>query len=215
MPSLKNPKADLRKKYTRYVEISLILTLALIIAAFKFSPDSNEKNNSLSQTQELIKIDEIINTVQKPELPPPPKPPQIITATLDEVAEEIELENMEIFPNEHISLPPPPRPELAVEPFIYEWSEVMPEPIGGLVAIQSKVKYTEIAKRSGIEGKVIIEAVIDETGKVIDAKVLKGLGGGLNESALSAVRETEFSPGLQRGKPVRVRMRIPIKFVLK
>jgi len=91
----------------------------------------------------------------------------------------------------------------------------MPEPIGGLAAIQQKVTYTEIAKRIGLEGKVIIEAVIDENGNVIDAKVLKRLGGGLDEESLHAVQTTRFSPGLQRGKPIRVRINIPVKFVLK
>ena len=67
----------------------------------------------------------------------------------------------------------------------------------------------------GLEGKVIIEAVIDENGNVIDAKVFKRLGGGLDEESLHAVQTTRFSPGLQRGKPIRVRINIPVKFVLK
>jgi len=215
MLSLKNHKADLKAKYSLHLEISLILTLAMLVAAFKFSPNSDQKANLQTSPQDLINIEEIISTIQKPEIPPPPKPPQIITTTVDEVTEEIEFETTEIFPDENIPLPPPPRPEITDEPQIFEWSEVMPEPIGGLAAIQSKVKYTEIAKRIGLEGKVIIEAVIDETGNVIDAIVLRGLSGGLNESALLAVKETKFSPGMQRGKPVRVKLKIPIKFVLR
>ena len=52
----------------------------------------------------------------------------------------------------------------------------MPEPIGGMFAIQEKIKYPEIAKRAGIEGKVIIQAFIDENGNVVQAKVIKGIG---------------------------------------
>jgi protein TonB len=98
-------------------------------------------------------------------------------------------------------------------PFI--WVEEMPKPIGGIRAIQEKVYYTEIAIRTGIEGTVFIEAVIDKEGNVIDAKIVRDIGGGLDESALKAVLATKFSPGKQRGKPVKVKVTIPIKFVLK
>ena len=91
----------------------------------------------------------------------------------------------------------------------------MPEPVGGLATIQNKVKYTEIAKRIGLEGIVYIEALIDENGNVIDSKIIKKIGGGLDQEALNAVASTKFHPGLQRGKPVKVRITIPIKFVLR
>jgi TonB family protein len=93
--------------------------------------------------------------------------------------------------------------------------EQMPEPIGGLYAIQSKIKYPEEAKRNGIEGRVFIQAFIDETGNVADAKVIKGVGSGLDEAALEAVKQTKFIPGKQEGKPVKVQVTIPIVFKLQ
>jgi protein TonB len=216
MASLKNFKADLKTKYNRYIKISTILSLSILIAAFKYFPDSFDQENLIPQTQELINIEEILSTIQKPEIPPPPKQPAIIEVSPDLLSEDVILNDIDIFRNEPVGPPPPPpRPEIKDEPQIFEWSEVMPEPIGGIKAIQSKVNYTEIARRAGLEGQVIIEAVIDETGNVIDAKVFKSLGGGLDESSLLAVKETKFSPGMQRGKPVKVKMKIPIKFVLK
>jgi len=216
MPSLKNPKADLRKFYYRSFEISLIISLAAIIVAFKFSPQLSKTELLSEGIQEIIKIDEIINTVQKPDIPPPPKVPEPIDLTSNEDLMEIDFNETVWNENDNIAPPPPPPPaKIPDEIPIFVWSEVMPEPIGGLAAIQQKVTYTEIAKRIGLEGKVIIEAVIDENGNVIDAKVLKGLGGGLDEESLHAVQTTRFSPGLQRGKPIRVRINIPVKFVLK
>jgi protein TonB len=216
MALVKNRNADLMSKYNRYIKISIIISLSLLVAAFKYFPASSEKENKLTQTQELINIEEIINTIQKPEIPPPPKQPAIIEVSIEDIADDFLLNNVEIIDNEPVGPPPPPsRPKILDEPTIFLWSEVMPEPIGGIATIQSKVEYTEIAKRVGLEGKVIIEAVIDETGNVIDASVLVKLGGGLDENALNAVKETKFSPGMQRGKPVKVRMKIPIKFVLK
>jgi len=57
--------------------------------------------------------------------------------------------------------------------------------------------------------------VIDKEGNVIDAKIIRDIGGGLGESAINAVRTTKFTPGKQRGKPVKVKITIPIKFVLR
>jgi len=216
MPSLKNPKADLRKFYHRSFEVSLIFSLAAIIVAFKFSPQLSNTELVSEEMQEIIKIEEIINTVQKPNIPPPPKVPEPINLTSNEDFMEIDFDETDWNENDNVAPPPPPPPvKIPDEIPIFVWSEVMPEPIGGLAAIQQKVNYTEIAKRIGLEGKVIVEAVIDENGNVIDTKVIKRLGGGLDEESLHAVQATKFSPGLQRGKPVRVRINIPIKFVLK
>ena len=93
--------------------------------------------------------------------------------------------------------------------------ENMPGPIGGMFAIQEKIKYPEIAKRAGIQGKVIIQTFIDENGNVAHAKVLTGIGGGCDEMAIDAVKKTKFNPGIQNGKPVKVQVTIPIVFKLQ
>lgn len=93
--------------------------------------------------------------------------------------------------------------------------EEMPEPIGGIAAIQNKIVYPEIAKRAGVEGKVYILAYVNEQGNVTKAEVIKGLGAGLDEAALNAVKQTKFKPGMQRGVPVKVQVSIPIVFKLQ
>jgi TonB family protein len=94
-------------------------------------------------------------------------------------------------------------------------AEVMPEVIGGLYSIQSKIIYPEIAKRAGIEGKVYVQAFIDENGNVANAKIIKGIGAGCDEAALDAVKQTKFKPGRQKDKPVKVQVSIPIVFKLQ
>jgi len=93
--------------------------------------------------------------------------------------------------------------------------EEMPVPIGGLSGIQKKIKYTQAAINSGIEGKIYVLAFINKKGIVAKAKIIKGLGYGLDENALQAVKATRFKPGKQRGKPVNVQVSIPIVFSLK
>jgi len=216
MPSLKNPKADLRKIYHRTFELSLILSLAVIVAAFKFSPQVAKMESVKTDYQEIIRIENIINTVQKPDVPPPPKAPQIIAAAVDDLSDDIVLPDIDDV--EPVKLPdkPPTQPKVDADDIcIFEVVEEMPAPVGGLKTIQEKVHYTEIARRAGVEGTVYIEAKIDKNGNVIDAIVKKGLGAGLDQEALNAVLATKFIPGKQRGKPVNVKMTIPVKFVLK
>ena len=104
--------------------------------------------------------------------------------------------------------------DLFVEDFI-EAPDEFPEPIGAHNTLQEKVNYTEIARRKGLEGTVYIQAKIDKDGNVVEATIIKAIGGGLDEVALNTVLATKFTPGKQRGKPVNVKMVIPIKFVLK
>ena len=92
--------------------------------------------------------------------------------------------------------------------------EQMPELIGGLGSIQKRIKYPELAKLSGIEGRVFIQFVVDENGNVLDPVVVKGIGGGCDEEAMRALSLAKFKPGKQRGETVKVKMSIPITFRL-
>ncbi len=92
--------------------------------------------------------------------------------------------------------------------------EEMPELIGGLAELQSKIEYPEMARRAGIEGRVYIQFIVSETGDVENARVIRGIGGGADEEALRAVNTAKFKPGYQRGEPVRVQYSLPIIFKL-
>ncbi|HMU41739.1 MAG TPA: energy transducer TonB [Ignavibacteriaceae bacterium] len=212
-------KADLRAKYSRYFEISLIASLALLIFAFKFFPKFDGKEIKVDGPQELFTVEDIQQTKQENRPPPPPKPPIPIEAPSDEVLEDIDIGSTDIDINANVEAPPPPPKEekrvVEEEPTYFVAVEEMPEPIGGISAIQSKIVYPEIAKRAGVEGKVYVLAFVDENGNVTDAKIIKGLGAGCDEAALDAVRKTKFKPGKQRGKPVKVQVSIPIVFRLQ
>jgi len=94
------------------------------------------------------------------------------------------------------------------------FAEVMPEPVGGLKAIFSKVKYPPIAKKAGLEGKVYLLAMINEDGSVQDVQVIKGVGGGCDEAAMKAVKVAKFTPGSNAGVPVKVKLSLAIDFKL-
>jgi len=214
---LKNPIADLRSKYKRTFEISLIIALAIMIVAFKFFPDLKTAEVALEGPQELFTVEDIQQTKQENRPPPPPKPPIPIEAPSEDVLEDIEIGETELDVNAEMEAPPPPPKEekkVDEEPTYFVAVEEMPEPIGGIRAIQEKIVYPEIAKRAGVEGKVYILAFVDESGNVTKAQVLKGIGAGCDEAALDAVLKTKFKPGKQRGKPVKVQVSIPVVFKL-
>ena len=111
---------------------------------------------------------------------------------------------------------PPPKEEIdeSAEPVFFVAVEEMPQPIGGLQEIQKKIQYPEIAKRAGVEGKVFVRAFVDEEGNVVNAEIVKGIGGGCDEAALEAILKTKFTPGKQRGKPIKVQVTVPVLFKL-
>jgi protein TonB len=74
--------------------------------------------------------------------------------------------------------------------------------------------YTDEARAAGIEGKVRVELTLDATGQVTDAKVLEGLGHGLDEAALTAMRGAQFSPATHCGKPIATTFVVAVRFAL-
>lgn len=213
----KNPDADLRSKYRRTFEIAIILSLVLMIVAFKFFPDMEKSAATLEGPQEIFTVEDIQQTKQENKPPPPPKPPIPIEAPSDDALEDIEIASTEIDLEEEVSAPPPPKEEKKVieeEPTYFVAVEEMPEPIGGIAGIQSKIVYPEIAKRAGVEGRVYVLAFVDENGNVTKVNTIKGIGAGCDEAAMAAVQKTKFKPGKQRGKAVRVQVSIPVIFRL-
>ncbi|HBH23744.1 MAG TPA: hypothetical protein DDY13_10015 [Cytophagales bacterium] len=100
---------------------------------------------------------------------------------------------------------------------IFTEVEDAPQPIGGFQVfyeeLTSKLKYPEEAKNNGIEGKVFVEFIVEKDGSLTYANVKKGIGYGCDEAALNAFEGLKkWNPGLKDGKPVRVRMILPISF---
>jgi len=78
-----------------------------------------------------------------------------------------------------------------------------------------KAQYTEEARRRGIAGDVVLEVVVRRDGSVGDAHVLQGLGYGLDERAISAVRQWRFAPAQRKGVAVDVLVEVAVEFTLR
>lgn len=109
-----------------------------------------------------------------------------------------------------LTLPPatPPAPE------VYEVVDQMPEVIGGIEALQRRIRYPDEARRAGTRGRVFVQFVVDEQGIPTDIQVVRGIGDGCDEAAVGAVALSRFTPGRLNGRPVRVRMSLPVTFRL-
>ena len=92
--------------------------------------------------------------------------------------------------------------------------EEMPELIGGMAAVVEKMQYPETARKEGVEGRVFVQFVVSEEGSVENVVVTRGIGAGCDEEAIRVVSSLKFTPGMQDGKAVKVRLSLPVTFKL-
>ena len=92
--------------------------------------------------------------------------------------------------------------------------EKMPEIKGGLKALQKKIRYPLQAKSLGVQGVVYVQFIVNEEGKVEKPIIIKKLGAGCHEEALRVLKKVKFTPGYDKGKTVKVRFTLPVRFML-
>src|SRR5690606_38880023 len=103
---------------------------------------------------------------------------------------------------------------------IFTVGEAYPEFEGGVAAFNThmmkEIRYPLQALQAGVEGRVDVQFVVDEDGSISDVEVIKGIGAGCDEEAVRVVKSLpSFKPATQNGKPVRVRMVVPVSFQVK
>ena len=237
MPAQKTPEADLRRRYPLYAEVGLALALGLAVLAFTVPTPAPEPVSYAAEDDGPVPLVDVPPTAETPPPPPPPAPPPPVAVPDD--AEAVDDAIAEIVLTLEDDLPPPPAPPARAAPAppapptsppppppppvapevtddeIIDFAEVQPELIGGLEALQRSIDYPEVPRRAGIEGRVIIQFVVDERGNVVDPVVARSPNDALSEAALAAVRKAKFRPGQQRGRPVKVRFSLPVTFRLR
>jgi len=107
--------------------------------------------------------------------------------------------------------PAPAAPEMEAPPDVYKVGPAVTAP---RLIRKIEPQYSEEARDAKLMGKVVLGVVVEEDGKIRQAKVLQGLGLGLDEKAVEAVKQWEFEPALREGKPVKVQATVEINFRL-
>lgn len=162
-------------------------------------------------TPPVIKKDE---EVKKDEMPPVEelKEAAISTKTQEGTTTKDDLSGLEGTGNEAV--------EDVVDDKIYVSVGQQPVFPGGEAAMMKylgeNIKYPAVAQRNALEGLVVLQFVVDQTGGISDITVLKPMGGGLTEEAIRVVKSMpKWSPGKQNGKPVKVRFTLPVRFSIR
>jgi len=229
MEEKKSPKADLENKRFIFREIGLVIGLALMLVAFEWK--SYEKTvvevanrQADNTTEEIIPI-----TEQKVKAPPPPPAKQVVKINIvdndvvvdDNIDIDVEAdENTQVQEYVYTGPVKTEEEEAAEEAQIFMVVESMPEYPGGEAALYTylaeNIKYPQMAKESGIQGRVFVTFVVERNGSVTDVRILRGIGGGCDEEAIRVVSSMpRWTPGMQRGKAVRVQYNLPVKFTLQ
>lgn len=108
-----------------------------------------------------------------------------------------------------------PSDSYAQESDVHTVVDTMPEIVGGLKSLYDNIRYPREAVSRGIEGRVYLQFIVTESGRVEDPKVLRDIGGGCGEAALEALSKIQFTPGVHEGKPVKVLYTLPVAFRLE
>ncbi len=209
---VRDAKLDLGASPSVVFEASLACALLLVLCGFLLFPETKEREKMVMRSQEMVKFEDIENTRQENRPPPPPRPLIPIEAPSDEVLDDIQIASTEVDIRQEVA-PPAFKSEDDDEQYFVVVEE-MPELIGGMKAMMKNLVYPELAIRAGVQGRVFVLAFINEKGEVVKAEVQRGIGAGCDEAALAAVMKAKFIPGRQRGKPMKVRVSISIRFQL-
>ena len=90
----------------------------------------------------------------------------------------------------------------------------MSAPVGGIGGVIRNVHYPEIAKKNSIQGKVFLLIYVNENGGADDVKVVKGIGGGCDQAAVTAAKMTKYIPGKIGGKNAKTKLSLAVTFKL-
>ena len=201
------------------LQAGFAFALMIIIGAFNLDLRPQEAEPIFAAEQEVVTMQEILQTRQEIKPPPPPPPPIPIEVPDDTILEDDELPLGDPLDfSEPLPLPPPPTPDPVTEfeeEELFTVVEEMPSIVGGHAALTASLNYPLIAQRAGIEGMVVVQIVVDTDGTPTDPVVVRSAHDVLDKEAVAAVMQQQFRPGRQRGKAVRVRMSIPVKFKLQ
>ena len=226
MEEKKSPKANLENRKVMFTQIGMIIALLVAWLAFEHkSYDKREIDPSLLNREVVIDEEMVEITKQEEQKPQPVEMPKQ-TTQLEIVQDDVEVEdidiNAEVEQNEVIEeyVPVEVEEEEVVEQEIFKIVEEMPSYPGGeqklMEYVAKNIKYPQIARETGIQGRVFVGFVVEPDGSISNVKLLRGIGGGCDEEAMRVIKSLpKWKPGKQRGKAVRVSYQIPVFFKLQ
>ena len=223
MEAKKNPKYSLTRTIPMFRLLGLTISLSLVTIAFEWPSTQAEEVMDLGDvnTNDFQEIIEIPPTEQPPPPPPNTQIKEIVVVPDEaEIEEELDVElDVEVIEETRVEAVVFEMAEMEVEEVeeVFVVVDDMQEFPGGIqefyASIGRELNYPDQALRLGIEGRVYVEFTVDRDGALTDVHVVKGIGAGCDTEAVRVIRTLpNFIPGKQRGKPVKVKMVLPVLF---
>ena len=224
----KSPKADLESKKTSNLLIGAILTLSVLFVGFEWS-ERDKKVTTDTGLTEVVFEEEIIPITeqeQPKQAPPPPEAPKV-EEVLEIMDNDSEVEESTIQASDDTQAavevkytPVEVEEEEVEEQQIFQVVEEMPEFPGGMGEcmkfLGKNIKYPTISQENGVQGRVIVQFVVNRDGSIVDPVVVRGVDPYLDKEALRVIATMpKWKPGKQRGKAVRVKYTVPVMFRLQ
>ena len=223
----KSDKANLEKKRGYFLEIGLLVALGIALLGFEWQVSPPEEKLIETAVAEEIPEEFVIPTRQEPP-PPPPEPPKV-TDILDIVSDDVQVDSqvhidIEVDMDTEIAVVvfTPAEAEEEEETILFHIVEDKPmfngkdADVGFREWVSSKIVYPPVAAENGISGRVIYDFAIDKEGNVTDIRLLRGADPLLDAEVLRILKMSpKWTPGMQRGKPVKVRYQFPFMFQLQ
>ena len=225
----KSEKANLENKKLLFIEIGLIISLAITYMAFEWT--STETSVSTLEAEAEVVLEEEIIPITQETPPPPPAAPKIpvLSDQIDIVDDEIEVDD-DMFMNleDDSSLGVEIMDYVEVEEEVVEEEaipfqlvEEKPSFQGGDANqfskwVNSRLQYPEIAKENGVQGRVTLQFTVEKDGTVTKVRVLRGVDPSLDKEAVRVVSMSpKWKPGKQRDRAVPVTYTFPVIFQLR
>ncbi|MBO5679367.1 MAG: energy transducer TonB [Bacteroidaceae bacterium] len=223
----KSESANLENKKFTWILLGFVLVLAAHFVAFEWTQYEQEFSGDIIDSGDIILEEEIV-PITMPEKKTVPPPPQAVSQAevLNIVEDDAEIEETTIVSNEdqaefvEITDDVPivvEEPEEEDQIFqVVEEDATFPGGTAELMKyLQKNIKYPSICQEQGIQGRVIVQFVVEKDGSITDVQVIKAINPYLDKEAVRVVSTMpKWSPGKQRGKPVRVRFTLPVTFRL-
>ncbi len=225
----KYPNADLARFENMFLSLGFAISLSLVIVVFNWKTYDKPSVVNIATTETFEDVVDMPLTVQPPPPPPTREHPNIVEVSdEEEIIQELEI-NLDIEITEEMAIAPTVVADLIINEEVVEEKadeiftvvEELPTFLGGgngefLKWVGERLTYPPKAADANVQGKVFIQFVIEKDGAITDVTVLKGIGFGADEEAVRIVESApKWSPAKQRGRPVRLRMILPITFMLK
>lgn len=223
----KTDRANLEKRKGLFLQVGLVAVLVLILIAFEWTTQE-VRTGPMGELDDVVVEEEIIPITRREEPPPPPPPAPEPSEQFEIVDDDVDIDDEFVIEDaetrtvrDDFRIMTTNIEEEEEEAEIFVLVEDMPtfqgqghETFRNWIA--ENLSYPQRAAEAGIQGRVIVEFVVEGNGAISNVNILRGVDPSLDQEAIRVIESSpRWEPGRQRGEPVRVRFTFPINFVLE